>query len=467
MKFEDFGDTEIITRIPDSIRGNSIIFNQVIPKNFDYSSTSNPFRPWGHSKNDFIIEYLIAGDCFRQAKLEQYGGLHLIMDSYPYNSNLMKRWIYTAGYDGVTLWSNKKFRKLKPVNPEIVIAPHHKLNIKKPLVLFYGSSGESFAKETFEELQRLNGKDNLLAKLDIQFEEKTNKIEMKLPSETDLKGRDVHYIQCFYDPTQPEKSINDNLMEAMLFSYFAKKAGAGRVVGIFPHFAYDRQDWRKDREPLSMRLMADLLHVSGYDELATFALHSPSSEGSFNRRFYTDIIPIEPILIKALKDEYGSDWYGGYVSSTDAKGGKWARNIAEDIKARLNIGTKFRPEPQKVDVFFYLKHFTKVKRVVGIDDSCAAGDTLLMAYLTAMDKNIGYFGAGIVHPYMNKDKNKVSAFEKLKDIPLLVSNSVPHSKEVLGMYPNVKVYSICPLAAEVINRIHTNGSLRKLYLQKK
>ena len=155
-----------------------------------------------------------------------------------------------------------------------------------------------------------------------------------------VRGLDVYIVQSTCNP------VNDNLMELLIMIDAMKRASAGRINAIIPYYGYARQDRKaKARDPITAKLVADLIMAAGADRVLTMDLHANQIQGYFD-------IPVDhllgmPILAKYFQERHMDDLV---VVSPDHGSVTRARNLAQYLNCPIAIIDKRRPEPNKSEI---------------------------------------------------------------------------------------------------------------------
>lgn len=265
-----------------------------------------------------------------------------------------------------------------------------------------------------------------------------------------VRGLDVFIIQ----PTSPPE-VNDNLMELLIMIDAMKRASAGRINAVIPYYGYARQDRKaKARDPITAKLVADLIQAAGADRVITMDLHANQIQGYFD-------IPVDhlkgmPILAKYFVEKNLKDVV---IVSPDHGSVTRARNMAQYLNCPIAIVDKRRPEPNKSEIMNIVGDINN-KNCIIIDDMIDTAGTITNA-ATAI-KNLGakevYCCA--THPVLSGP-----AVERLKSAPIketVVLNTIPLREEKL--LENMTVLSVGPLFAEAMKRVYENGSISKLFV---
>lgn len=172
-----------------------------------------------------------------------------------------------------------------------------------------------------------------------------------------VRGIDVYIVQPTCNP------VNDNLMELLIMIDAMKRASAGRINAVLPYYGYARQDRKaKARDPITAKLVADLIMAAGADRVVTMDLHANQIQGYFN-------IPVDhlvgmPILARYFKEKAMDDVV---VVSPDHGSVTRARSMAEYLNCPIAIVDKRRPEPNKSEIMNIIGNI-EGKNCIIIDD---------------------------------------------------------------------------------------------------
>jgi ribose-phosphate pyrophosphokinase len=274
--------------------------------------------------------------------------------------------------------------------------------------------------------------------------------EIRVRIDESVRGADVFVIQ----PTCPPTS--ENIMELLIILDALKRASARRTTAVIPYYGYARQEKKvKPREPISAKLVADLISVAGTDRLLTVDLHVQSIQGFFD--IPVDHIPAGPILADDLvaRAFTGPDTV---VVSPDVGGVGTAKALADRLSASLAIIAKRRPEPNLVEVVQVIGDL-KGKRAVLVDDMVDTGGSLVSAA-----EMIRQRGAADIRAYATHALLSDSAPERLEDSPiteLVVTDTIPLPAE--KRRSKIRVLSVAPILGEAIKRVHANVSVSTIF----
>jgi ribose-phosphate pyrophosphokinase len=263
-----------------------------------------------------------------------------------------------------------------------------------------------------------------------------------------VRGVDTYIVQPTCDP------VNDNLMEVLIMIDAMKRASAGRINAVIPYYGYARQDRKaKARDPITSKLVADLLVAAGADRVVTMDLHAAQIQGYFN-------IPVDhllgmPILMNYWKKKNVEDLV---VVSPDHGSVTRARNMAQPLNCPIAIIDKRRPEPNKSEIMNIIGDI-EGKNCVIVDDMIDTAGTICNAGKALIDMGAKSVAACATHAVLSGP-----AIERLEESPfseVIFLNTIPIPEE--KRIEKIKILSVAPLFAEAMMRIHTNGSISKLF----
>ena len=263
-----------------------------------------------------------------------------------------------------------------------------------------------------------------------------------------IRGVDVFIVQG----TQPPA---ENIMELLILTDACFLASAERVTSVIPYFGYARQD-RKDqpRVPISAKLMAKLIEVSGCDRVLTLDLHSTQIQGFFNVQ--ADNLFAAPVLLEHIKTLERSNMM---IVAPDMGSVKMGRAFAKRLNVDLAIVDKRRYGKDATEVMNIIGDVSG-KDVVILDDMISTAGTLVRGARAIAEKGARTITACATHPVFAAD-----ALAKITESPItevVVTNSVPFTR--FDECPKLKVLDISKLMAEAIKRIHYNESVSTLFV---
>jgi ribose-phosphate pyrophosphokinase len=278
--------------------------------------------------------------------------------------------------------------------------------------------------------------------------------EVQINIDEPVRGHDVFVVQPTPNP------VNENYMELFVMIDALKRASAESITVIMPYYGYSRQDRKAaPRQPISAKLMADLLQTSGATRVMCLDLHAAQIQGFFN-------IPIDNFLALPIFGEYfvNKKLDNVVVVSPDHGGATRARKLAEVLDAPIAIIDKRRPQPNRAEVMNVIGDIEN-KNCVIIDDMVDTAGTLAIVVSTLKERGAKKIYACCSHALLSGN-----ACDKLAATPLeelVCTNSICLSKEKLEKYTYIKQLSIAPLIGQGILNIIDDQSVSELFVYNK
>ena len=263
-----------------------------------------------------------------------------------------------------------------------------------------------------------------------------------------VRGKDVYIVQSTNDP------VNDNLMELLIMTDAAKRASAKSVTAVIPYYGYARQDRKsKPRDPITSKLVANMIVAAGVDRVMTMDLHASQEQGYFD-------IPVDhvigmPLLIDYFKKENIEDLV---IVSPDHGSVTRARNMAKPFNVPIAIIDKRRPEPNKSEIMNIIGDI-EGKNCLIVDDMIDTAGTICNAAKALMDLGAKSVRAAATHAVLSGP-----AIERIEASPIqemVLLNTIPLTEE--KKIDKIKVLSVGELFAEIIKRVQTNTPVSGLF----
>jgi len=276
--------------------------------------------------------------------------------------------------------------------------------------------------------------------------------EIYLKIEEKVRGEDVFIIQTLSSP------VNENLMELLVMIDALKRASAGRVNLICPYLCYSRQDRKAtSREPISAKLIANLIVKAGADRLVTIDLHAEQIQGFYD-------IPVDhfvgyPLFARYLKPKNSSDWV---VVSPDVGGARRVNKMADLLGTSIAIIDKVRTDHHKSEVLQLVGN-VKNKKTIILDDIIDTGGSIVAAAQAIKQRGAKKIIVCATHALFSGN-----AQEKLAQAPIdqiLLLNTVPFKSKTTNK--KFKTISLAPLLSKIIKRVHSEKSLGRLFTWEK
>src|SRR5690625_646572 len=272
--------------------------------------------------------------------------------------------------------------------------------------------------------------------------------EIQINIDESVRGSDVYVVQSTSAPA------NEHLMELIVMIDALKRASAKTINVLIPYYGYARQDRKaRSREPITAKLIADLLETSGAHRVITLDLHAPQIQGFFD-------IPVDQLLGVTILSEYFKEKQMDniVIVAPDNGGVIRARKIASILDVPIAFIDKRRPEPNVSEVMNIIGDI-EGKRAIIIDDIIDTAGTLTLAADALMENGSIKVYACCTHPVLSGPAIERIENSVIKE--LVVTNSIflPEEKRI----DKIKVLSIASLLAEALLRIHNNVSVSELF----
>lgn len=271
--------------------------------------------------------------------------------------------------------------------------------------------------------------------------------EIKVIIDENVRGCDAFVVQSTCNP------INDSLMELLIIIDALRRASADRITAVIPYYGYARQDRKtRGREPITAKLVANMLVTAGVDRILTMDLHAGQIQGFFD--IPVDHLTAIPLLSDYFKEQNMEDCV---VVSPDAGSIPRARSMAERLDFPVAFIDKRRPEPNVAEVMNIVGKVARKKAIL-LDDMIDTGGSLYQAASALWKMGAVSVLACATHPVFSgkaKENMEKSRFEQL-----VVTNTIPVQD---SMRPLVKVLSVAPLLGDAIVRIHEGRSISAMF----
>jgi ribose-phosphate pyrophosphokinase len=308
------------------------------------------------------------------------------------------------------------------------------------LQIFAGSANSGLAEAIVRELELPLGR---------RFVGSWSDGETRIELEENVRGSDVFVIQPMCSP------VNQNIIELLLMIDAVRRASAARVTAVIPYFAYARQEKKtRGREPVSAKVIANLLVTTGVDRILTLDMHSPAIEGFFD--IPVDHLRSTPILASHFRRAFTSDLV---VVSPDAGGVGRAEDFRQRISGSLAIISRKHPGPEQTELLEMVGDVQDRDALI-VDDVISTGETLVKAAETLVARGASSVRASAVHGIFAAD-----ALERINDSiieKVYVTDTIPLPLE--GPRDKIEVLTVAPLLAEAIMRIHKDLSISALFV---
>ncbi len=266
-----------------------------------------------------------------------------------------------------------------------------------------------------------------------------------------VRGKDVFVIQPTCHP------VSDNLVQLFIILDALRRASASRVNAVIPYYGYARKEKKTQaRDPISAKLMANIIELAGANRVITVDLHAEAIQGFFD--IPVDALTASKILARHARERHGADVV---VVSPDTGGTARARSLARLLDAPIAIIDKRRPRDDDVEILNVIGD-VEGKPCVVIDDLISTGSTLVGA-AKALRAN----GAVSVDVVATHGVLSNGALQRLHAAPIdeiCITDTIPlHDGHSFDDAPKLRVLSVAPLIAEAIVRVHEGRSVSELF----
>ena len=264
-----------------------------------------------------------------------------------------------------------------------------------------------------------------------------------------VRGKDVFIIQSTSAP------VNDNLMELLIIIDACKRASAGRITAVMPYFGYARQDRKaRPRDPITAKLVADIITSAGADRVMTMDLHAAQIQGFFE-------IPVDhlygaPLLAKYFKKKMDENWV---VVSPDVGSVGRARNFASRVNASLAIVDKRRPRANAIEVMNVIGD-VKDKICLMVDDMIDTAGTIVQGAEALVNNGAKEVYACCTHGVLSGPALDRLVASPIKEILVLDTIDMP---DRIKQCPKIKIMPVAKYVAKAITTIFSDSSLSAIY----
>lgn len=276
---------------------------------------------------------------------------------------------------------------------------------------------------------------------------KFNNGETRIKLDENVRGADVFVVQSTSEP------VNDYIMEMLLMIDSLRRASAARITAVMPYYGYAKQEKKTSgREPISAKLVANLLTTAGANRILAIDLHSPAIEGFFD-------IPVDhlrgtPLLARAFRSQIPGEIV---VVSPDAGGVGRAQDFRTRAQGSLAIISKQHPEADKTEMLDIVGDVDG-KTAVIVDDMISTGGTLVEAARLLKERGARKIYVCATHGIFADNALERIAASEIDQI--IVTDTIPLPENYPG---NVSVVSVASLFAEAIMRTHKGMSISALF----
>ena len=277
--------------------------------------------------------------------------------------------------------------------------------------------------------------------------------EVKVNVEESIRGAHVYIVQSTSDP------VNDNLMELLIMIDALRRASAKTINVVMPYYGYARQERKaQSREPITAKLVANMITIAGADRVLTLDLHAPQIQGFFD-------IPVDHLIgVPLLADYFLEKGLFGedvVVVSPDHGGVVRARKLVDFLKSPIAIIDKRRPRPNVSEVMNIIGDVAGKKCII-IDDMIDTAGTITLAAAALLDKGADSVYACCTHAVLSGPAVERLDESEIKEVIVTDSIQQPEGRHL----DKLQTISVGTLVGEAIKRIHENRSVSPLFQEK-
>ncbi|MBO8157666.1 MAG: ribose-phosphate diphosphokinase [Bacillaceae bacterium] len=272
--------------------------------------------------------------------------------------------------------------------------------------------------------------------------------EIQINIEESIRGCDVYVVQSTSQP------VNEHMMELLIMIDALKRASAKTINIVMPYYGYARQDRKaRAREPITAKLVANLLQTAGATRVIMLDLHAPQIQGFYD-------IPIDHLVGVPILSEYfeKKNFDDVVVVSPDHGGVTRARKMADRLKAPIAIIDKRRPRPNVAEVMNIVGNI-EGKTAIIIDDIIDTAGTITLAANALIENGAKEVYACCTHPVLSGPA--IERIENSKITELVVTNTIPLPEE--KQIDKITQLSVGELISEAIMRVHERKSISVLF----
>ena len=263
-----------------------------------------------------------------------------------------------------------------------------------------------------------------------------------------VRGKDCFIIQSTSEP------VNDNLMELLIMTDALKRASANSVTAVIPYYGYARQDRKaKARDPITSKLVANMLTAAGVNRVITMDLHASQEQGFFD-------IPVDHMVGQPLLTDYFKlkDLDDRVIVSPDHGSVSRARNMAKPFNVPIAIIDKRRPEPNKSEIMNVIGDIEN-KNCLILDDMIDTAGTICNAAKALMDLGAKSVYACATHAVLSGPAIERIEASPIKEMVLLNTIPIPEEKRI----KKITVLSTGHIFAETIMRVYSNKPISVMF----
>jgi ribose-phosphate pyrophosphokinase len=267
-----------------------------------------------------------------------------------------------------------------------------------------------------------------------------------------VRGHDVFLLQPTCHP------VSENLIQLFIILDALRRASASRITAVIPYYGYQRKEKKtQPRDPISAKLMANIIELAGANRVICVDLHAEAIQGFFD--IPVDALTATKILARRVRERHGHDVV---IVSPDTGGALRARRMARILDAPIAIIDKRRPRDDAVEVINVIGDVAGLKAVI-VDDLISTGSTLAGAAHALRDK--GATGVDVVTTHGVFTEGSLQRLHEAPIDEICVTDTIPfpNVQRAFDDAPKLRILSVAPLIAEAIVRVHEGRSVSELF----
>lgn len=266
-----------------------------------------------------------------------------------------------------------------------------------------------------------------------------------------VRGHDVFIVQSTSAP------VNENLMELLIMIDAFKRASAGRITAVIPYYGYARQDRKaRARDPISAKLVANLLTTAGASRVLTMDLHASQIQGFFD--IPMDHLVGAPVFYKYYKENFSKDKKEIVIVSPDVGSVNRTRKFAEKLDLPMAIVDKRRPKANMSEVMNIIGEI-EGKKIIMVDDMSDTAGTLCHSADALIEKGALEVHAFATHGVLSGPAIERIQASKIKQLTILDTIDLPPEKRI----DKINILSTASIFADAIRRIHEGLSVSTIF----
>jgi ribose-phosphate pyrophosphokinase len=267
-----------------------------------------------------------------------------------------------------------------------------------------------------------------------------------------VRGRDLFLIQPTCHP------VSDNLIQLFIILDALRRASASRITAVIPYYGYQRKEKKtQPRDPISAKLMANIIELAGANRVIAVDLHAEAIQGFFD--IPVDALTATKILARRVRERHG---HNVVVVSPDTGGALRARRLGRILDAPIAIVDKRRPRDDTVEVINVIGDVDGLHCII-VDDLISTGSTLANAAVALRAQ--GATGVDVVATHGVLTNGALTRLHEAPIDEVCITDTIPlhDGARSFDDHPRLRVLSVAPLIAEAIVRVHEGRSVSELF----